>query len=680
MKKDGTRPTLGHYVCATLGGALLLGLAELALLADVSSTALGLSSFLLAFVPTVFGMYFPYLGGALLLWSALAWGYFQIRGRWPRPRLVAASVAALVSSPYALYVASYTFSGPQVRELAYQPALVALACALLLGGIFGLAWLFVFRLVERKKAWWMAGGTAIFFLLTAYFNHTILPEEYPVLHTLLSGATLMVGSFCALEVSRSFAPALSRARTWGLVTLLLMGAIASRISLSRNEAFAWLLWGEGSTARHLQSGSEDEYDGPEGGESVAPDENRRLEKPVIADPKTEKTARLRRLLKPAPHIVVFSIDNVQADRVGAYGYKGNPSTPNIDRIAEGGVVFRNAYSLFPGTRIFMSSMLTGRRLPDFAAHHMPSRFQETSLTRLLKKRGYDVIVKGVFELTAQRDFDPTDYAIDTNLIRATPEQIRKSRTIPHIPYEERFKQITAQLKASHEADRPVFMWLHMLKPHRFRGKFVGAKEFGFGNTLDGLYDSSIAEADALIPKLEALMDQELGGSREVVWVIMSDHGAGLTRGDKTEQGKTLYQDQVHVPLIIKAPGVSPSQVNALTDSAVDMSATLLDLVGVEPPSDYDGISLVPVLEGRALKEALAGRLLSLRIRGWEGAVLGDYKAIKRGAGSALYNLKKDKKERTNLAEKEPALLRQMTKRMRAELQRSKRVYEAGLKQ
>jgi arylsulfatase A-like enzyme len=401
-------------------------------------------------------------------------------------------------------------------------------------------------------------------------------------------------------------------------------------------------------------------------------------KRALGDPNHEASMREMRRRKPAPHLIVFSIDNVQADRVGAYGYRKNPSTTNIDRLARQGVVFEHAYTLYPGTRVFMTSMLTGRRMPSFKQHQMPQEFQEESLPVMLKRRDYHTLVKGVFELTSSRRFDPDDYEIDTNLRRATAEEIRESGTIPHIPIEERFAQIEEHLREAQELKRPVLIWLHMLQPHRFRGKFVPTKGFDFGKSLDGLYDSAIAGPDALIVRLEKLLEKHLSDDRETIWVIMSDHGTGMSRGNKQDTGKTLYNDHVHVPLIIKGGGITPGRLPGPIDSAVDISATLLDLAGIEPPPNYDGTSLVPLLERRSNPDVLADRFIALQSGSWRGAIQGRFKLIARKKSHSQYDLKADPQEKKNIADENPALVESMKERMEAEQKRMSQAYFGGL--
>jgi arylsulfatase A-like enzyme len=297
----------------------------------------------------------------------------------------------------------------------------------------------------------------------------------------------------------------------------------------------------------------------------------------------------------------------------------------------------------------------------------------------LKKRDYHVLVKGVFELTRYREFDPSDYQIDTWLRRATPEEIRRTPTIPHIPMEERLELLSKHLHEASEADKPVFVWMHVLRPHRSRGTFIADKRYPFGKSIDNLYDAAIANADDWLAEIRQAFSKEMTDDREVVWVVMSDHGAGMSRGDKRNVGKTLYDDQVRVPLIISGPGIEPGELRTPVDVAVDISATLLDLVGIAPPEDYDGISLLPLITRREAEASLDDRLIPLRTSDWDGGVLKGFKYIKQGKSVSLFDTNRDPDERKNLADEEPEILGEMRKRVKAEHLRQERAFREGLK-
>ncbi len=153
----------------------------------------------------------------------------------------------------------------------------------------------------------------------------------------------------------------------------------------------------------------------------------------------------------------------------------------------------------------------------------------------------------------------------------------------------------------------------------------------------------------------------------------------MTRAEnKREVGKNLYDDQVHVPLIISAPGYSEGKSDVLVDSAVDASATILDLAGVPVPDDFDGVSLVPLMEQTGSNAPFHDRMVPLSAGSFKGAVSQRYKYIEHSGSSSLFELARDPEERKNLADRERKKLKALKRRAAREHRRIRQAYEKGL--
>jgi arylsulfatase A-like enzyme len=381
----------------------------------------------------------------------------------------------------------------------------------------------------------------------------------------------------------------------------------------------------------------------------------------------------------APNIIVVSIDNVQANHVGAYGYTRKPTTPNIDKLAKRGVVFEQAYSYFPRTRNVLSSLLLGRLLPGFAELEAPERFRETAITNLLSQRGYSVLVKGWFDSSGK--FSPKGYGIDTWMRRATSAEQRNARRLPYIHMSERYADMRRHFKAARDQDRPVFSFMHFLKPHRFRKSFSPWKRADFGPSGVDKYDSAIAEADDYLPKIQALAGKYLDGKRDTIWIVMSDHWTGFhykKPGYKRphQAGRSTRQYHVHVPFIIAGGPIEPTRSKAVTSVSIDLAATVLDLAGVQIPADYDGVSLVPILEGEASPEAVQSRMIVLRHYDRTfAAVHQKYKLIRKGKSLALFDIEADPNESTNLVDDYAELANAMDTAMAVGIEGMDQAYE-----
>lgn len=145
-------------------------------------------------------------------------------------------------------------------------------------------------------------------------------------------------------------------------------------------------------------------------------------------------------------------------------------------------------------------------------------------------------------------------------------------------------------------------------------------------------------------------------------IISSDHGESFERGYVTHGGPMLYNNLIHVPLIIRTPGqTKPAVINRPAEQ-VDIAPTILDLLGIGIPDWMEGESLKPFLEKGAdtgkpkfsmqLDEnSVAGNIK----KGVIAVILDNYKYIYNlnTQKSELYHLAKDPQETTNLAETEP---------------------------
>ena len=143
-----------------------------------------------------------------------------------------------------------------------------------------------------------------------------------------------------------------------------------------------------------------------------------------------------------------------------------------------------------------------------------------------------------------------------------------------------------------DAARPFFLWLHYLDPHHpyvdhdgaggdDRARFASEIRFTdreLGRLLDGLATRGLAESTIVI--LHADHGEEFG-----------DHGGQF-------HATTLYEEILHVPLIVAAPRVAPRVVPDLV-SLDDVVPTVIDLLGVATPATFLGRSLAPALTGGA---------------------------------------------------------------------------------
>lgn len=161
------------------------------------------------------------------------------------------------------------------------------------------------------------------------------------------------------------------------------------------------------------------------------------------------------------------------------------------------------------------------------------------------------------------------------------------------------------------------------------------------------YLASISYADAMVGRLLDALDAS-GRAERTIIVLWGDHGFHL--GEKGRWRKmTLWNESLHVPMIIVAPGVTtPGSTTRAPVSLMDLYPTLAELAGLALPPHVEGRSLVPLLEAPELEWDYP--VLSTYGYGNHAVVSADYRYIRyAGGGEELYDLVADPNEWTNLA-------------------------------
>jgi arylsulfatase A-like enzyme len=312
-----------------------------------------------------------------------------------------------------------------------------------------------------------------------------------------------------------------------------------------------------------------------------------------------------------PNLVLISVDTLRADHLGCYGY-GRPTSPHFDGLAAQGVLFENAMSSTSWTLPGHASMLTGLNPFHHGAINPGTRIRSDArlLAEVLHARGYHTVgvVNGEFvqpEFGFGRGFDRYQ------VFDSRDPQAHQTAVL-------------ATLRAP--GDRPVFVFLHYMRVHApyhgpesgipfarpytgdvepslpkilERWKAAGAKgpilsPADLGHLVD-LYDGGILAMDALLGQvLEVLATPPW---RNTIVLLTSDHGEEFLDHSFLGHSFTLYDEVLHVPLLIRGPGVPAGRRIATLASLVDILPTVLDLLGLKAPAGIDGRSLQPLWQG-----------------------------------------------------------------------------------
>jgi choline-sulfatase len=281
--------------------------------------------------------------------------------------------------------------------------------------------------------------------------------------------------------------------------------------------------------------------------------------------------------RPAPNVILITIDTVRADHVGCYGAT-NVKTPTLDGLARDGIVFERAISQVPLTWPSHAAILTGtypfqNGVQDFTGQPLDPRFR--SVAQVFKQQGYATgAVVSAFVLDRSwglaRGFDFYDDAFS-----AATFQRKDIGLVDRKAGESVTHAISWLRKTPH---RPFFFWLHLYDPHSpydppepFRTQYRSHP-----------YDGEIAYADHELGRLIAWLKQNQLYDRTAI-VLLSDHGESLGDHGEKEHGLFVYNSTVHIPLIVKPPagsGFRPGRV-ARPVETVAVAPTLVRLAGMK---------------------------------------------------------------------------------------------------
>lgn len=407
-----------------------------------------------------------------------------------------------------------------------------------------------------------------------------------------------------------------------------------------------------------------------------------------------------RVADDAPRRIFFiTVDTLRADHMSLYGYPRQTS-PDLARLAAGGVVFDGAIAQWPKTGASFASMFTGQYpqttgLTHRAAMRVPEEY--LTLPELFQESGYTTlgVVSNAVLASKFGWNDGFDEFQETWGGGDFPEDPHAFRNMIHAP---KVNELALPLLEKHAKAERLFVWLHYTDPHApymlpegvsnpflndelFQGDTLVPRKVARGYKLGGRddlkyyvaqYDANVLVADLYIRKV---LDRarDLGLLEDSLIVFTADHGESLgEHGSWFEHGPLPYNTTARVPLFFVRDGLAAgSRINRPVE-LIDLYPTLRDLVvpGQEVP-DLEGKSLAGFLRGQDNPDfKLAFSEAGEKPRYFRSVQDGRWKLVlgvggRRGDRMELYDLAADPQETRNVATLHPEELR----RLRGELMR-----------
>ena len=398
-----------------------------------------------------------------------------------------------------------------------------------------------------------------------------------------------------------------------------------------------------------------------------------------------------------PNVLVFLVDTTRADHLSAYGYE-RATSPSVERLAAGGVLFERAFAPSSWTRASTASLLTGL---DPVHHGARSRDQRvapeaTLLAEHLAGAGYQcaAIVTNP-HVTALWGFDRGCATFeDVGASTESWQDADANVVLEHVV--RRLDELAAD-------PRPFFLYVHTIDPHGPNtppapydrlftsdprpapdpGELLPGTPTTELDNLRALYDAEIRFADQAFGRLLDELERR-GLFEDTLIVFTSDHGEEHLEHGRGGHGQQLFQELVRVPLVIKFPrGRWAGRRPSARASLLDVVPTILAALALEAAGPFDGVDLSAAIEAAPSPSAWdpasawEERPLFLdldlvrhdgELHRAQGVVRGRYKYIQEEEPQArrfLFDLVADPLERVNRIESEVEVAEELAGLVRA---------------
>ena len=395
--------------------------------------------------------------------------------------------------------------------------------------------------------------------------------------------------------------------------------------------------------------------------------------------------------KPLPNIVYILADDLGYGDLSCYGQK-RFSTPNIDRLAQQGMLFRQHYTgctvSAPSRSCLMTGLHTGHTpirgnkgwVPE---GQWPLPASSLTIAEILKTKGYSTGAFGKWGLGyIDTEGDPNSQGFDeffgfncqSLAHNYYPDHLWHNHKKILLSGNEGHRTGTYAPDTIHQAalefiennrNKPFFLFYPTTIPHAelaakekymelFRGKFDPEKSFkgvddgpefrqgpyGSQPEVHAAFAAMVKELDDYVGEIMAKLS-ELGLEKNTIVIFASDNGPHMEGGADPDffdsngilkgYKRDLYEGGIRTPMIVKWPGkVKPGSSSDLISAFWDILPTFAEITGAQVPQPIDGISFLPTLQNKVKKQKQHEFLYwEFHEQGGKTAVrMGNWKAVK----------------------------------------------------
>jgi arylsulfatase A-like enzyme len=332
-----------------------------------------------------------------------------------------------------------------------------------------------------------------------------------------------------------------------------------------------------------------------------------------------------------PNVVLIVLDTTRADHIGAYGHRGN-LTPNLDRLGVEGTLYENAISPAEWTVPSHASLFTGLYPVTHGASFAQHRWLDdefVTLAEMMKGEGYQTVGLSANPYIHESNLDQ---GIDHYVFLQHSEPSKLHRVALAVGFPRRWadkgstlavEEFERWLHGSYDPERPFFLFINLMEPHwryfppwrqraahlpdgvgyweatRLSARFYGVNWLAgqrangqVGKAIRALYAGEVAYQDEQVGRLVTMIRESIDLENTLL-IITADHGENLGEANRWDHVFAVNDYLIHVPLVIRYPKRFPvgrrlpGQVQL-----IDIVPTVYDLLGHPPP--------VPGLPGRSL--------------------------------------------------------------------------------
>lgn len=353
--------------------------------------------------------------------------------------------------------------------------------------------------------------------------------------------------------------------------------------------------------------------------------------------------------------LLVTIDTCRADALSCYG-SSRSQTPVLDQLARQGVLFDRCLTPVPITLPAHCSLMTGLYPPEHGVRLNGQVLSDEvpALADILRSKGVTTAgFVGAYVLARPfgigRGFDSFDDIMNDQKRQGSPVAERTCW------------EVNAAVRSwmQRGLKKPSFLWVHYFDPHAPHDATLNY----LNRFPDQPYFAEIATVDDALGQLIADIREKIR-DRELLIVVVADHGEGLEDHGEKEHGLLLYDTTVRVPLILSGGGVQKKdRIVREPVRLIDLSATIQEWMLGEVANPGQGRSVWPLVRGRETGERVAylESLMAYEKYGWSpmsGVCSGDWSLL-MGPSPELYDVGADPQQLNDLSGQSPETLQRM---------------------